>query len=73
MLLSMSEWEEVDIQTRVELPVIPRDTCQKALGTTEMGEDFQLDQSFICVGGEVGQDVCNVCIVISLNKISSIL
>jgi kallikrein len=46
------------ILKRVELPVVPHDTCQNTLRTTRLGKYFKLDQSFICAGGEPGKDTC---------------
>lgn len=46
------------ILKKIELPVVPRDTCQNTLRTTRLGKYFELHQSFICAGGEVGKDTC---------------
>lgn len=46
------------ILKRVELPVVPRDRCQTSLRTTRLGKHFELNPSFICAGGELGQDTC---------------
>lgn len=46
------------IMKRVELPVIPREECQKRLRETRLGRFFLLDPSFICAGGERGIDTC---------------
>ncbi|XP_012220488.1 phenoloxidase-activating factor 2 isoform X2 [Linepithema humile] len=46
------------ILKRVELPVVPHDTCQNILRTTRLGKYFVLDRSFICAGGEAGKDTC---------------
>lgn len=46
------------ILKRVELPVIPRDECQKTLRKSALGRRFILDPSFICAGGESGKDTC---------------
>ncbi|NP_001155060.1 serine protease homolog 21 precursor [Nasonia vitripennis] len=46
------------ILKRVELPVVPHDSCQNSLRTTRLGKYFQLDKSFICAGGEPGKDTC---------------
>ncbi|CAH0559485.1 unnamed protein product [Brassicogethes aeneus] len=44
---------------KVELPYIPRDTCETMLrSNTELGSYFVLHDSFICAGGEKGKDVC---------------
>lgn len=46
------------ILKKIELPVMPRDECQKALRTTRLGRRFSLHSSFICAGGEKGRDTC---------------
>ncbi|XP_043269851.1 phenoloxidase-activating factor 2-like [Venturia canescens] len=46
------------ILKKVELPIVPYDECQTALRRTRLGHHFNLDSSFVCAGGEVGQDTC---------------
>ncbi|KAL6262591.1 hypothetical protein P5V15_005385 [Pogonomyrmex californicus] len=46
------------ILKRVDLPIIPHDTCQDIMRTTRLGKYFVLDGSFICAGGEAGKDTC---------------
>ncbi|XP_076294501.1 phenoloxidase-activating factor 2 isoform X3 [Lasioglossum baleicum] len=46
------------ILKKVDLPVVPRDTCQASLRGTRLGKYFQLHESFICAGGEPGKDTC---------------
>lgn len=46
------------IMKRVELPVVPREQCLNALRQTRLGPNFELSTSFICAGGERGQDMC---------------
>lgn len=46
------------ILKKVDLPVVPRDTCQDSLRQTRLGKYFQLHESFICAGGEPGKDTC---------------
>nr|XP_012141187.1 PREDICTED: tryptase-like isoform X2 [Megachile rotundata] len=46
------------ILKKVELPVVPRDSCQTSLRTTRLGKYFNLHESFICAGGEPGKDTC---------------
>lgn len=46
------------ILKRVELPVVPHDSCEATLQTTRLGSHFKLDKSFICAGGEPGRDTC---------------
>lgn len=47
------------ILKKVELPVVPRNKCQKSLRTTRLGKHFNLHSSFLCAGGEVGKDTCS--------------
>lgn len=46
------------ILKRIDLPIVPRDTCEEALRKTRLGKHFDLHQSFICAGGEPGKDTC---------------
>uniref|UniRef100_A0A6B2EJG8 Phenoloxidase-activating factor 2 n=1 Tax=Phlebotomus kandelakii TaxID=1109342 RepID=A0A6B2EJG8_9DIPT len=46
------------ILKKIDLPVVPRDTCQNALRTTRLGKFFELHKSFICAGGEPMKDTC---------------
>ncbi|XP_050092154.1 phenoloxidase-activating factor 2-like [Anopheles aquasalis] len=46
------------ILRHIDLPIVPHDKCQTALRTTDLDEDFTLDKSFICAGGEEGKDTC---------------
>jgi hypothetical protein len=48
------------ILKKVDLPVVPRDTCVEALRTTRLGPYFKLHESFICAGGDQGKDTCKV-------------
>lgn len=43
---------------KVTLPVISRDTCQTLFRNTRLGFGFQLDESFICAGGQENLDTC---------------
>merc|ERR1712126_171684 len=42
----------------IDLPVVRHDQCEAKLRTTRLGRRFQLDDSFICAGGEDGKDTC---------------
>ncbi len=42
----------------VELPIVPREQCQDAFRTTKLGSGFTLHESFMCAGGEEGNDTC---------------
>jgi plasma kallikrein len=46
------------ILKKIELPVVPANTCQAALRTTRLGARFNLHESFLCAGGERGKDTC---------------
>ncbi|XP_067000978.2 phenoloxidase-activating factor 2 isoform X2 [Anabrus simplex] len=46
------------ILKKIELPVVPHADCQIALRKTRLGSYFELHDSFICAGGEVGKDTC---------------
>ncbi|XP_014488938.1 PREDICTED: serine protease 42-like isoform X3 [Dinoponera quadriceps] len=46
------------ILKKVDVPVVPHNTCQDTLRTTRLGKYFVLDKSFICAGGELGKDTC---------------
>lgn len=42
----------------ISLPIIPHEECQDKLRQTRLGRHFLLHESFICAGGEKGEDVC---------------
>ncbi|KAF2888849.1 hypothetical protein ILUMI_17324 [Ignelater luminosus] len=46
------------ILQKIDLPIVPRDTCQEQLRGTPLGQHFKLNASFICAGGEAGKDRC---------------
>lgn len=46
------------ILKRVELPVVPVNVCVQKLRNTRLGQYFQLHESFMCAGGELGRDTC---------------
>lgn len=46
------------ILKKIDLPIVPRDTCQSKLRNSRLGALFQLHKSFICAGGEEGKDTC---------------
>ena len=46
------------ILKKVDLPLIGRPDCQKALRKTRVGQYFNLHESFICAGGEKDKDAC---------------
>jgi len=43
---------------KVELPIVPPADCQRELRQTRLGSFFRLHDSFVCAGGEAGQDTC---------------
>lgn len=47
---------------KLELPIVSDDVCQTALRTTGIGRNFLLHSSFVCAGGELGRDTCEVII-----------
>ncbi|XP_053960408.1 uncharacterized protein LOC128864680 [Anastrepha ludens] len=46
------------ILKKIDLPAVPRDTCEANLRKTRLGKFFNLDKSFLCAGGEKGKDTC---------------
>lgn len=46
------------ILKKIELPVVPNDKCEQILKNTRLGSFFELDDSFMCAGGEPGIDTC---------------
>merc|ERR1711872_1002923 len=42
----------------IDLPVVGHNQCEAKLRTTRLGRRFQLDDSFICAGGQDGKDTC---------------
>ncbi|XP_039761985.1 uncharacterized protein LOC120635126 [Pararge aegeria] len=43
---------------KVEVPVVEHTECQDALRQTRLGYYFRLDSSFMCAGGDPGEDAC---------------
>lgn len=47
------------VMKRVEVPLVARAVCERALRRrTKLGRWFQLHESFLCAGGELGRDAC---------------
>jgi len=46
------------IMKKVELPTVEHHQCQSLLQKTRLGKFFQLDDSFMCAGGEENEDAC---------------
>jgi len=42
----------------LEIPMVESRLCQEKFRATRLGKRFRLDPSFICAGGEPGQDTC---------------
>lgn len=42
----------------MELPLVPRADCVRALRSTRLGSHYNLHRSFICAGGEDSKDTC---------------
>ncbi|XP_050433716.1 phenoloxidase-activating factor 2-like [Adelges cooleyi] len=49
---------QVSIMKKVQMPIIPREKCERDLRNTRLGKHFRLHESLICAGGEVGKDTC---------------
>lgn len=43
---------------KVSVPVIPNSKCEAMLRQTKLGNRFELHKSFLCAGGELGNDAC---------------
>lgn len=43
---------------RIAVPIVERAACQRALRRTKLGRFFRLHHSFLCAGGEAGNDTC---------------
>ncbi|KAH8389138.1 serine protease 44 [Drosophila serrata] len=52
------EGEYQVILKKVDMPVVPGETCQSNLRATRLGRHFLLHDSFICAGGEKDKDTC---------------
>ncbi|XP_070505866.1 inactive CLIP domain-containing serine protease A3-like [Chironomus tepperi] len=46
------------IMREVNVPLVNNNDCQNTLRGTRLGGNFTLDSSFICAGGEPGNDAC---------------
>ncbi|XP_017115746.1 CLIP domain-containing serine protease 2 [Drosophila elegans] len=54
---SFQDYAHMNIMKKVELPVVPSDRCQYAL-RRYYGNEWELDNSLMCAGGEPGKDSC---------------
>lgn len=48
------------IQKKIQLPMVPFQSCQESLRRTRLGSRFQLHFSFVCAGGQANIDTCQV-------------
>jgi plasma kallikrein len=46
------------IMKKMKLPIVRHTQCEDSLRTTRLGHRFELHKSFVCAGGEKGQDAC---------------
>ncbi|KAG5871976.1 hypothetical protein JTB14_003101 [Gonioctena quinquepunctata] len=44
----------------IDLPIVPRETCQNDLRKTRVGGNFELHKNCICAGGEKSRNTCDV-------------
>ena len=42
----------------VQMDTANFDACESSLKSTRLGVKFQLDNSFLCAGGQAGKDTC---------------
>lgn len=47
-----------NILKKINLPIVPSNSCQDTLRTTILGSFFNLDKSFICAGGKASENTC---------------
>lgn len=47
-----------NIMKKVDLAVVPRDRCQDQFRTIRKSQTYELHESYLCAGGEVGKDTC---------------
>jgi hypothetical protein len=46
---------QTNMQKEVDLPLVDWNTCQNLLRATRLGSSFNLDNGFLCAGGEGGK------------------
>ncbi|CAB4065917.1 Phenoloxidase-activating factor 2 [Lepeophtheirus salmonis] len=46
------------IMKQVQMDMVNSNECENKLRRTRLGEDFELDESFVCAGGEKDRDTC---------------
>ena len=47
-----------NVLKQVSLPIVDNDVCQNLLRRTRLGPRFDLDESFLCAGGNINADAC---------------
>lgn len=47
-----------NVPKKVSVPMIENHECQRLLRKTKLGRRFKLHRTFLCAGGEVGNDAC---------------
>jgi len=55
------KWEDGEYQVilkSVRMPVVNSESCLNQLRTTKLGRRFRLHPSFVCAGGQTGEDAC---------------
>ncbi|CAB4065920.1 unnamed protein product [Lepeophtheirus salmonis] len=51
------------IMKQVNMDMVNSSECERRLRRTRLGEDFKLDNSFVCAGGEKDRDTCKAGII----------
>lgn len=49
---------EQTILKKVDLPIVPRTTCQDLFRTLRKSDSYELHESYLCAGGLEGKDTC---------------
>ncbi|CAO1321183.1 unnamed protein product [Diamesa tonsa] len=52
------EGRHQSILKKIEVPVIGRQRCTEMFQNAQWGRKFELNESLICAGGEIGRDAC---------------
>ena len=47
-----------NVLKQVSLPIVDNNVCQNLLRRTRLGPRFDLDESFLCAGGNINADAC---------------
>jgi len=51
---------EQHILKKIDMPIVQHDKCLDLLRKTRLGSNYHLHESFLCAGGELGKDTCQV-------------